>query len=200
MIESHTYSLLPDVAGDPSTGADLCGELRRVHAESVRYWETFPTSSFGAPLAPGAWSAAQQVRHLTKSMWPVTLGLYSPRPALRALFGRATTPSRSFVELRERYTSVLGRGAKAPVIFVPRSRGTADSTDAARRSIMARHALAVDALCAAIARWPEDTLDVYRVPHPLLGRLTIREMLRFILYHNVHHVHVAERRRMERTA
>ena len=35
--------------------------------------------------------------------------------------------------------------------------------------------------------WSERALDRYRLPHPLLGRLTVREMLLFTLYHSVHH-------------
>jgi hypothetical protein len=37
-------------------------------------------------------------------------------------------------------------------------------------------------------------LERIRLPHPLLGRLTTREMLFFTLYHNQHHVEVAKRR------
>ena len=37
-------------------------------------------------------------------------------------------------------------------------------------------------------------LDRYRLPHPLLGKLTVREMLFFTVYHNYHHVRsVADR-------
>jgi hypothetical protein len=32
------------------------------------------------------------------------------------------------------------------------------------------------------------------LPHPLLGKLTVREMLFFTLYHQRHHVAVVERR------
>jgi hypothetical protein len=36
--------------------------------------------------------------------------------------------------------------------------------------------------------WREADLDRYLLPHPLLGKLTLREMLHFTLYHNYHHV------------
>jgi hypothetical protein len=65
---------------------------------------------------------------------------------------------------------------------------------------MADHAAAIEALCAAVERWPERALDRYRLPHPLMGKLTVREMLLFTLVHNIHHVRVAERRRRELVA
>jgi hypothetical protein len=33
------------------------------------------------------------------------------------------------------------------------------------------------------------------MPHPLLGKLTVREMLLFTLYHNLHHVQNVARRK-----
>jgi uncharacterized damage-inducible protein DinB len=59
---------------------------------------------------------------------------------------------------------------------------------------MASHAAAVAELCAAIAQWPETALDARRLPHPLIGRLTVREMLLFTVYHNRHHLENVQRR------
>lgn len=43
-------------------------------------------------------------------------------------------------------------------------------------------------LWSAIDVWRDADLDRYLLPHPLLGKLTLREMLFFTLYHNYHHV------------
>jgi hypothetical protein len=45
-----------------------------------------------------------------------------------------------------------------------------------------------------LQKWPENDLDKYRLPHPLLGKLTLREMLFFTLYHNRHHMNNVQRR------
>lgn len=66
--------------------------------------------------------------------------------------------------------------------------------DVARARIMDLHASSVATLCAAITRWPEPALDAHRLPHPLIGRLTVREMLLFTLYHNRHHLENVQRR------
>jgi hypothetical protein len=42
---------------------------------------------------------------------------------------------------------------------------------------MATRAKITTSLTDAIGRWHEDDLDRYRLPHPLLGKLTVREML-----------------------
>ncbi|HRH60621.1 MAG TPA: DinB family protein, partial [Chitinophagaceae bacterium] len=46
----------------------------------------------------------------------------------------------------------------------------------------------VDSLCKRVNNKPEDELDVYILPHPLLGKLTLREMLYFTIYHAEHHL------------
>ena len=61
--------------------------------------------------------------------------------------------------------------------------------------ILRQHADANRALGAAIARWPDAKLDQYQLPHPLLGHLTMREMLEFTLYHQLHHMNVVKRKR-----
>lgn len=187
---------LPDVTDSPATLVALLAALERVHRESVAYWQTFPTPAFFAPLGT-AWAPADHVRHLTKSMRAVTAGLRWPRLVLRLAFGRPRRPSRAFDVLRADYRAALARGGQAgryaPTPFVPEAAGA----DEARARIMAHHAAAVVALDQAARRWAEPALDRYRLPHPLLGPLTVREMLAFSLYHNVHHVHVAERRRRE---
>lgn len=191
----------PVVVGDPVSAAQLVSELRRVHTESAEYWQGYPTPEFFTPPAPGIWSAADQVRHLTKSIRPVTSALRLPRIVLRLLFGRARTPSRSYSAMREDYHAALTLGAQAGR-FAPRPLAAvgAAAAQSRRAGIMAQHRSAVEALCNAAARWPERALDVIRLPHPLLGRLTVREMLAFTLYHHLHHVEVAERRRAQRGA
>jgi hypothetical protein len=66
--------------------------------------------------------------------------------------------------------------------------------------VMDAHAEAVASLRQALAGWSEAALDAACIPHPLLGKLTAREMAQFLLYHNLHHVLVADRRRHEARA
>ena len=187
---------LPDVTANPASATQLVAEMRRIHAESAAYWQGYPSSEFFSAPAPGIWSAADHVRHLTKSIRAVTKGLRAPRLVLRISFGRSRAPSRSYRTIVETYRAALGKGAKAGR-FAPRPLEESERGDEARARVMSQHAEAVESFCGALARWPERSLDSLRLPHPLLGRLTVREMSAFTLYHGVHHVHVAERRRRE---
>ena len=112
---------------------------------------------------------------------------------LRVMFGKPKRASVPFEELRERYQGLLDAGGNAGR-FAPSPREEQD-LDARRADILGQHADANRALRAAIARWPDAALDRYQLPHPLLGKLTLREMLAFTLYHQLHHIQVVERRR-----
>ncbi len=169
----------------PVTRDDLLAELRRVGDEGDAFWSAFSDRDFLAPLGT-AWSPADNVRHLIKSGRPVALALRLPRLVLRLLFGRARRPSRSFERLREDYRAKLAAGAGAGP-FAPLRRPAPSDPRAWRAGLMARRARAWSDLVAQAGRWGEPDLEGYRLPHPLLGRLTVREMLMFTLYHEAHH-------------
>lgn len=175
-----------------STGPDIQSALRALHQESVAYWDALETHTFLAPIGD-AWSPADNIRHLTKSMRAVTQALRVPRFVLRLAFGNASAPSRSYASVCEIYRARLARGASAGR-FAPRAQPVPSDPDAVRARIMASHAASIAALCAAITQWPEPSLDARRLPHPLIGRLTVREMLLFTVYHNRHHLENVQRR------
>ena len=191
---SAVFPSVPGFTGMASAAPDLAAEARRIHAESVVYWDAYAADAFWRRPTRDVWAPVDQVRHLTKSIRAVNQGLALPRPLLALFFGLARGGTRSFPALRERYAEVLANGGSAGG-YAPRALSPADATEEKRASIMAEHAAVVARFAAAIERWPERALDRYQLPHPLLGKLTVREMAQFTLLHNVHHVAVAERRR-----
>ena len=190
------FPALPALRSAPAEPAELAAELRRIHAESVRYWTAYSTEEFFRRPAPGVWAPVDQVRHLTKVVRAVTKGLRLPRPLMLLLFGLGRSPSRSIESLQAAYKALLGRGGGAGG-FAPRPLGPAELTTDERARQMALHAAAIEEFAHVLSRWRQGSLDRWRLPHPLLGKLTVREMVHFTLLHNVHHVAVAERRRRE---
>ena len=188
-----TDDALAGGSADPYSRKSICLALHSLHAESGEYWSTFDTPTFLSPLGT-AWSPAENVRHLTKSMRAVTTGLRVPGLLLLLAYRGGPGRSRTSLEVRDVYLARLALGASAGR-FTPEPRQAPPDPAAERARIMDYHARAVDGLSAAIGRWNERALDRRRLPHPLLGALTVREMLLFTLYHNRHHVENVRRRR-----
>lgn len=176
-----------------STRREIIEALEAVHEVGVDYWARFDTREFFARIGT-SWSPAEHVRHLTRSMTPLLPVLRLPRVALRVMFGSADAPSRSYEQIEALYAAALAAGGAAGR-YAP-SPERADGSVVRRDAIMDNHSETLRGLTQTMEKWPESQLDAYRLPHPLLGKLTVREMMLFTLLHNQHHVDVCERRRV----
>jgi DinB superfamily len=182
------------VARAPTSIPEIIAALEEVHEEGVAYWTRFSDEAFFARIG-AHWSPAEHVRHLTKSMKPILPALRLPKIALRAAFGLASRKGMTYEAMHTTYMQALAEGGSAGR-FAP-SEEAGDGNTARRDAIMDDHSETVRGLTAAIARWTDAQLDRYRLPHPLLGKLSVREMLFFTVLHNEHHMLVAERRLRE---
>ena len=172
---------------EPWAKDSLLTDLRELYEVSSTFWEGFSTSEFFTPVGSG-WSPAGNVRHLNKSIRPLGRAFGLPRLALRLLFGKARNPSRPYAALRDTYLATLKQGGGAGA-FAPETNQPVADEEARRAQLMATRAELSQQLWSAIGGWRDADLDRYVLPHPLLGKLTLREMLFFTLYHNYHHVH-----------
>ncbi|MES2331625.1 MAG: DinB family protein [Bacteroidota bacterium] len=132
--------------------------------------------------AEGKWSAAQQLDHIVRSVSPVNMAMGLPKFVLKWKFGVANRPSKTFEGLTEKYTRKLQEGGKASGRFVPAPVG-ADQKEKLAKQLNAL----VNNLSRKTETHSEEALDKYILPHPLLGKLTLREMLYFTAYHVQHH-------------
>lgn len=183
--------------GEPSSGPEIGAAMTRLHAESEAYLAAIPAAEFAAPQGE-KWSPADHVRHLARSTFPLTGALGLPKLLLGLRFGRATTTSRRFAELRELYRTTLRETGATAGRFAPSPQAAPPDAAAAaafQQEVLARWRGAVTELARRVPAWSEAALDRYRLPHPLLGKRTVREMLFFTVYHNAHHLaQVAARR------
>lgn len=183
----------------PHTGAEILTALRAHRREAEAFFADLPLMEFLSAQGD-RWSPADHLRHLTKSVRPVANALRLPRFVLGLLFGRAAAPGRAFEPLREVYQGKLADGAQAGR-FAPSPRPLsteASEQEAYRLRVMEHWRIAGVALEAEIPHWTERALDRYRLPHPVLGKLTVREMLLFTLYHGTHHARLVAGRRPAR--
>ena len=187
MLDMPTFE-----TGNPNTGAEIRSAAEALYAEIVSFLDSIPTSTFFVPQG-ASWSPAWHVRHLTKSNLPVAQALRLPKLVPRVLFGTTTEPSRSFEKLREDYRACLAAGGQAGR-YAPSDKPLPPDLEAWRREIGADYGRSMNGWISASQRWSEEDLDRLRMPHPLLGKLTVREMLFFTLYHSAHHMAIVARR------
>jgi hypothetical protein len=127
------------------------------------------------------WSPIKHLDHLLRSVQPLNKALKIPLPGLRILFGQPNREGRSYDELVAKYHLKLSQGGKASGRYIPSARQ--EST-----KIVSQFKEQNKQLCKTIGKWKEEDLDRFLLPHPLLGKLTIREMIYFTIYHMEHHL------------
>jgi hypothetical protein len=131
---------------------------------------------------PEKWNAGQQLDHVYRSVATLFLATRIPKPAMKVIVGKATRPSRSYDELVERYSQKLSGGGKAKGRFIP---STISYTE--KKKLIEKVRSVVEKLSNRINQFSEKDLDEMILPHPLLGKLTMREMMFFTIYHVQHH-------------
>jgi len=136
----------------------------------------------------GKWTAAQQLDHIVRSVSPVNMAMGLPKFILKWKFGVANRSSKTYEGLTEKYTRKLQEGGKASGRFVP-SPISADQ----KEKLLSQLDNVVKKLCSKTGNHSEEALDKYILPHPLLGKLTLREMLYFTAYHVQHHSELVEK-------
>jgi len=140
------------------------------------------------------WSAADHLRHLTKTAKRITYAFKMPRFVLATKFGKPDRKSKQYIDVKEFYQRALQRGAQAgdysPDYFeIP---ATQSEAEAFQRKTTAAWKKAGSKLIKTADRWSNYQLDKYQLPHPIMGNLTLREILFFTIYHNMHHLNSAQ--------
>ncbi|MFD2574432.1 DinB family protein [Spirosoma soli] len=131
----------------------------------------------------GKWSVADVTQHLYLSARPVVRLMTGPRGVLTQ-WGEPDGPSRSYAVIESLYRTVLNTGVKAPASMSPRP----DDLNVGQADVLERFSNEYYTLAQATKSWSEQELDSYVMPHPALGKLTVREMLSFVSIHTQHHL------------
>ena len=132
---------------------------------------------------PGKWNAAEQLEHVYLSLRPIVLAFRLPKFIPKILFGKANRESKSYEALVQAYQNKLQQGGKAPAVYVPKTPATLRATQKRIEQVKGL----VKTLIHQIDKYSESELDQMILPHPLLGKLTLREMGYFAAYHVAHH-------------
>ena len=133
----------------------------------------------------GKWSAAQQVQHLVKSTDMARLAFTLPKFIVRILGGKPNRHSHSFDELVAKYNLKLEKGGKASGRYIPKP----IPETFGQEKLLQQFSRSMQQFANALQKnWTEPKLDQYLAPHPLLGKITLRELCYFTIHHSNHHL------------
>lgn len=137
----------------------------------------------------GKWSAGQDLAHLTKTLRVISLGFRVPLGLFKLLYGTANRPSRPYADFAVRYDEKMSAGIQAPSYVLP------PAVDYRDREVLQRKlSQQTEFLAGKAEALSESDLDKYVVPHPLFGKITVREMFMATWLHTDHHTALLKRK------
>lgn len=132
------------------------------------------------------WSAGEHLAHLVLSVRPLIAAMQLDKTEMQTKFGSAEQVMRSYEDMRALYFEKLTLGGKAPKRFDPAFHEQVNRTELCEQLTKD-----IENLCQCIENFSEEELDQMALPHPLLGKLSLREMLYNTIYHGQHHENLA---------
>lgn len=163
------------------TKSEALQHLRHSHFRFIKLIDSLSDNDF-LHSTNGKWTPGQQLEHIIKSVSPVNLAFILPGFVLRIAFGKANRPSKSYEGLVEKYHAKLAAGGKSSAPFIPKRVALEH-----REKLVKKLQGLTNSLADRAELLSENQLDTFLLPHPLLGKLTLREMIYFTSYHAEHH-------------
>ena len=112
----------------------------------------------------------------------ITTALQLPKTVLRTQFGEPNQAGRDYDSIVALYQKEL---KNIPPTLVPRGKKYPVSEKA---NMLATFHKQGEKLAKVVRKWSVEDLDKYLLPHPLLGKMMVRELLLWMIYHNYHHL------------
>lgn len=169
------------------TKDDIKKALNSIFEELNNYIKSVDDATFKKSIDK-KWSIAENIDHLTISNNITAIAFNTPKFVLKQSFKTNNRPNWNYDEVVWKYQRSLSEGAKASLPFTPKL-----SVVPVRFLVEKFWLNSTSNLLNAIDKWSEEELDTYLVPHPLIGKMTARELLFFTIYHVNHHLNTIKK-------
>jgi hypothetical protein len=168
---------------------ELIKESEKAFHRFTTFCKSMPEDQFFRMPADGDWSAAQHLQHLVVSVKTTTAAYALPKFLVRWIGGRPNRPSHTYQELVTQYQQKLAEGIKLKGRYLPRPAKPGTHKDDYINNWRQFTTIYLQALKK---NWPDGKLDHYIVKHPVLGKITLRELCYFTIYNTDHHLKAIE--------
>lgn len=132
------------------------------------------------------WSPADYLKHLIIANKPFAKGLLMPRDQMEGMFGTSENGSMTYEELVAIYQKMIDEGLRAEIApsITPVNYRMPEGVTDVKTYLIETWDDANSRIENALEGWSETDLDNYKIPHPAIGVITVREMLYFTIHHN----------------
>ncbi|MCB0399198.1 MAG: DinB family protein [Winogradskyella sp.] len=153
------------------------------HSELIHWLEQQPKDTW-THGPEGKWTQGQQALHLLQSIVPLNNALSLPKFLIRYKFGKANRPVRDYDAIVNRYHERL-KEAKGMTFKGSQNMKVPSINE--KQYILNRLQTESKKLQYKTKKISDKNLDTLILPHPLMGKMPIREIIMWTAHHVEHH-------------
>jgi hypothetical protein len=132
----------------------------------------------------GKWTVGQQILHLVNSLQALNTALSYPRFFLKYKFGLCNREPRNYRTIVEKYQQKLLENKDKTRAF---NQNLKKPLQKDRERLITKLQIQNKKLQYKIKKISDVNLDTLVIPHPLMGKMTIREIIMWTAHHTEHH-------------
>lgn len=153
------------------------------HSELIHWLEQQPNETW-TQGPEGKWTQGQQALHLLQSIVPLNNALSLPKFLIRYKFGKANRSVRDYNTIANRYNERL-KDAKGKTFKGSQNMKIPEIDE--KQYILNRLQTESKKLQYKTKKISDKNLDKLILPHPLMGKMPIREIIMWTAHHVEHH-------------
>lgn len=165
------------------TKAEVIDALKQKHQTLYEWLKSHPDENC-VKGPQNKWNTGEHIVHLIQSENMLNKALWLPKFYLKYKFGTNNRDNPTYHQIVKKYQDKL---AANPGVVANISRNMPTMTLTNKSAYISKLDKEKMKLIKQFQKWRERDLDTYLLPHPLMGRMTIREIVIWTAYHTEHH-------------
>lgn len=162
---------------------DIVNVLEEKHQELFNWLENQPDENWDKG-PEGKWTTGQHIEHLVDSIKKVNHAMSFPKFLLKYKFGTSNRDVRSYNEVAKRYQEKLSVNQDRARVF---NQNVTTPPLHKKKQLLATLQIQNKKLQHKTKKWKDKNLDNLILPHPLMGKMPIREIVMWTAHHTEHH-------------
>jgi len=168
---------------------DIADLIEEKHQILFDWIEKQPVENWGKG-PEGKWTISQQILHLANSLQALNKSLIYPRVFFKYRFGTSKRESRDYDTIVKKFQEkLIEKQHKAKKV----NRKIKKTKQKDRERLLTRLQIQSKKLQYKIKRISDENLDTLVLPHPFMGKMTVREFIMWTAYHTEHHTKILKK-------
>ncbi|TVZ55143.1 DinB family protein [Lutibacter sp. Hel_I_33_5] len=163
---------------------EIVDALEEKHQKLFNWLENQPEENWIAG-PDGRWTTGQHVLHLVDSLKKLNKAMGFPKFLLKYKFGVSNRDLRSYNEVAKRYQEKLDANKERARVF---NKELGKPTLEEKKQLITSLQIQNKKLQHKTNKWKDKNLDNLIIPHPLMGKMPVREIVMWTAHHTEHHL------------